>query len=663
MTDMYFDDKSGTADSQSVAVTEANVDPPKKENPFPKAMITVTEEKKKDFISWIDWWLLSMEGSIQAKITQWADEEKDYRAKSLGPQTLPYQGACGDVVPAIAMAVDPIHARLDTGIFKSDPVFRVKGLKKSVLKYTNSVERFIDFYQKHKLKLRQVASPRILECTKHGTMVFKTIYDREQYKVKTYDKAWNVVTKEVTRFAGPRIRGISLNDFWFPAYHQFLEDCPIVAERQRVVYDDLAIAEQSGKLVDCAKIKDFLSNDRTVLEEERARSTNLQDAGPWLARQIEIFEIWCRYDIDGDGTPERLVLTYHRPTQTILQLRYNYYFHQRYPYTVIPYSVTNDSLYGIGIAEMVRPFQDMLTKWQRMATDNAYLANIRMFIARKDSGIEEVPKLYAGRTFFVDKPKEDFISFAAAEVYNSTLTERQNLFGLSEKRTGVSDYLTGRESPIVGSRATATSTMALIQEGTRRVEEVLENVRIGFAEMIEMCMYIWMQFGTDSLEDIAFGDDQVAADVKDFFDSIGPENVNGGIAIDLSATDAANNRSAQQQMQLSIIQVMMQYLEKLLAAGAQALEAQQSMPIYAAMIGEVMTAARKMFKDLLAKYDIPNPDDYLPDLEKFLGGTQQGGAGGTIPPDTGPLVAPGVQVSPAAHPSIVGSISSLAGGL
>jgi hypothetical protein len=268
---------------------------------------------------------------------------------------------------------------------------------------------------------------------------------------------------------------------------------------------------------------------------------------------------------------------------------------------------------------MVLPFQQALTKWHQMATDNAYLANIRMFIVKRNSGIEEVPRLYAGRCFFVDDPKSDFIPFAAGDTYPTTLTERQNLFGMVEKRTGVSDYLTGRESPIIGSRATATSTLALIQEGTKRVEEVLENLRQGFAELIENCVYIWIQYGLEGLDETVFGDDEIGVKLRELFTTVlTEENVNGAIAIDLSATDASGNRQAMQQMQLMIIQTMMQYLEKLLAAGQAALQAQQVQPQLTAMIVDVMKAAREMFKDLLNRYDVRNPEDYLPELEKYL---------------------------------------------
>lgn len=628
---------------------------------FPPPILNVDEDHLNNFKIWLRQWIMDLQSSQADKLQTWADQEDAYRALPGPAQNKPFVGAARETIPAIAMAVDPIHARLDTGIFKNDPVFSFKALRKDATKYVNSLEEFFDFYQRHKLKLRQVASPRLLECTKLGTCVFKTVYDRESYKIRTYDVKNNyaIIERQEVRFSGPRVFGISLGDILFPPDYESLEDCPIVIERQRTTLQKLLKAQAAGKVANIDKIKNQVqTNQRNVLETAREDATEHKPARRY-PDELEVFEAWCDYDIDGDGDVEHLVATYHFHTNELIQLRLNWYFHQSYPYTVIPYSVANGTLYGIGICEMVLPFQDALTKWHRMATDNAYLANIRMFIVKKESGIEEVPRLYAGRCFFVDDPRSDFIPFSAGDIYPSTLSERQNLFGMVEKRTGVSDYLTGRESPIIGTRATATSTLALIQEGTRRVEEVLENIRLGMADIALKCIYIWFQYGLEGIDDLVFGSDQIALDVKDFFSQNSIENINGAIAVDLTATDAAGSRQALQQMQLQIINVMMGYMEKLLQAGQLALQAQQQQPALAAMIADVMSASRRMFTDLLQKYDIRNPEDYIPDLEKYLGtgqsnipGPNDGGAPAGIPsgsPAVGgvPAVRP-----PGAGPSV-----------
>jgi hypothetical protein len=632
---------------------------------YPDPIIQLDEAKMQTFKGWLDIWLETLISEQQAKLLQWAEEERSYRALSDGPRMDPYEGACGDVVPAIAMAVDPIHARLSTGIFKSDPVFRLKPLRKSYTKIIGGMERWIEYYQKYKLNLRNIAAPRLFEFAKHGTMVYKTIYDRDTYKIKSYDDQWNVVDKQVTRFSGPRVIGIPLQNFLFPARYQTVHECPIVAERLVVTMSDLLRMQEAKKITNVEKLEGqemLMGND---LEIEQQESSNHQEVVEQTKLYLELHEIWCDYDIDGDGIPESLVVTYHKPTQTILQLRYNWYFHQRKPYTVIPYTVAAASLWGVGIAEMTRPFQEQLTTWHRIATDNAYLANIRMFITKKENGIENRPKLYSGRVFRVDDPKTDFIPFAAADIYNSTLAERQNLFGLAEKRTGISDYLTGRESPVIGSRATATSTLALIQEGTRRVEEVLENIRQGFAEIMQNCIAIWIQYGLDGLDDLVFGDDELVGQLREFFASVRSENVDGALAIDLTATDAANNKTAQQQMQLAIIQVMMGYLEKLVPLSQMALQAKMQSPEMAEMLVEIMNSARNMFRDLLQKYDVRNPDDYLPDLEKYLTATVETGqqpAGGLEGLLAGTIRPPGLQVPAVPTPGVPGGGPTEVGG-
>lgn len=610
---------------------------------YPDAIIRLSDVKRQAIESHIRRWIEDLEAEQAPKQDEFVEIEKAYRARSSGPKDFPFVGACGDVVPLVAMAVDPIHARLDTGIFKSDPVFTLKPLKKSFVDILQSVQKFIEFYQKNRLNLRAVVSPRLLELAKLGTMALKTIYDRDTYSIRTYDTEWNVIDKEVTRFSGPRVVGVPIADLLFPAAYQYFQDVPFCAERQRMTYGRLMQAQASGYLTNVEKLKGQEVLERTPHEEALQEAANHHEADR-SDRFLVVYECWFDYDINDDGIEERLVATYSYDNCQLLQLRYNWYFHQRKPYTVIPYSVSNGTLYGIGIGEMSRHFQDSLTKWQQMATDNAYLANIRMYVTRKDSGLEDTLKVYAARNLKVEDPQKDIRELRLSDIYHSTLSERQNIFGLAEKRTGVSDYLTGRESPIVGSRATATSTLALIDEGTKRVEQVLENIRNGLAEVINNCIYLWMQYGLDEIDDIVFGDDQIAADVKTFFGMLNNGNLEGAIAVDLTASDASQNRAAKQQMRLAIINTMMQYLTQVTEMGAQAIQMKDQAPQVAAFYGEVAEASRKMFRDLLNDYDIRNPEEYLPDLEAHLanpsGPGGPGGLEGSAPAAAGPQGVP-----------------------
>lgn len=631
MTSIYVDIEnlpSGSVDDDGDG--DVTIPLPAQGNPYPDPILKLPKAKLDALQIWLDGWLVDLQAAHDEKVNQWAKEELLYRAQSEGPKSVPFEGACGDVIPLIAMGVDPVYARIDTSIFKANPIFHIKPLTNAVRDIAPHLETFINHYARFTMDMRRVIAPRLLELVKHGTCVLKTVYEHTQYDINTYDKSakpWKVVRKSVTRYRGPRVYGVSLDDFMFPAHYQDVQDCPIVVERQRVTLDELRIAEKSGLIANVKAIANAQNVQMTALEDQRAESVRHIDPQA-TNRYHEVYEIWCKYDINGDGIPESLVITYHKSLRVILQLRYNWYFHQKYPYTVIPYSITNDSLYGLGIAEMAGPFQDMATKLYRNSVDNGYLANCRMFIRKREGGLERGFKIAAGNTIWVDDPK-DVIPFALGDIYPSTLQLQQNIFGFNEKRTGISDYLTGRESPIVGSRATATSTLALIQEGTRRVEEVLENVRVGLSEVMLNCLWIWMQYTTHRVEEEVFGGgSDVANAVLEFFENTSELDFAGKFNIELATADATTNRQAQQQMQLAIIQVMMNYFQKIVEVGQLGLSAEQTQPDLAALIAEVAGSSRKLFRDLLTKYDIPNPDDYLPDLQKFLvgGNNEESGA-------------------------------------
>ncbi len=611
-------------DLDSMGVTETN------EAPKPvKAILPMSEKKAGELTRWLDEQMNALIIEQETKIQEFAIYEQAYRAMPEKPKDVPFANACTDVMPLIASAVDPVFARLDTGIFRQDPPFRVGALRKSMKQYEIPLQKFTNYYMKHIIDLRKTSQPRLLELAKFGTCVFYIDYRHKKQKVKIYDSEGKPQTEERTTFCGPVIEGVELSDFFFGALHQDIQECPIVFRRIRTTVDKLRALEYQEWITGVDKISAFGGRHERSTMEDTLEAT--QNHGTNIAadeNEIIVYEAFFHYDHDGDGHTDLLRAVIYKDagkennaTQpiTLLQLRLHDAWHGRYPFVVIPYNTNNQSIYGTGLGETTYPFQLAVTRFHQLATDNAFIANARMFaIKRNTPGIEGDVKPYAGKTFHVENPQTDIAPVQLGEIYPSTLTERQNLIGLAEKRTGVSDYLTGRESPIIGSRATATSTLALIQEGTKRVEQVMENIRGGYAEMIEMCFHLWAQYGTYDVLDYAFGDEETGAKVDEFFKSVAPRaRLRGAFTVDIGVTDATTNRQVQQQQQLALINVMQMYLEKLVQLGQLSIQMAQT-PQMLELIKEVIKSANLMFKDLLVKYDIQNAEDYLPDILKLF---------------------------------------------
>ena len=623
----------------------------------PKALIQISEEKRVALTQWLDQWIRDLTAAQADKLVEWAELEHAYRALPDGDNGMPYQGACKDTVPVIAMAVEPVHARLETGIFKADPLVNARPIRKSAKKYTQALQHWFGFYFTKIVPLQKVASPALLEQCKLGTMVIKVPYEQEYCKAKFYNAKGEVESREYLKFRGPRPKMVSIKDLLFPAHYQHLQQCPCVFERQRTTIQALKKQEYNEWITNVDKVLGHAGGVTSdEVEEARAQSANHTTNSSDMQGQDEIvvYECWFHYDLDlpadkpqnNSKYPLALTALFHPDSGTLLSLKYNPYYHQRFPYVVVPYTIANGTLYGVGIGEMASTFQRSITNLHRNAVDNTYLANCRGFIRKRSSVTAEKPiQVYAGFTIWCDDINE-VKPFELANVYQSTIQERQNLFGMVEKRTGVSDYLTGRESPALGSRATATSTLALIQEGTRRVEQVIGNERAGFQEVFEMCMWIWAQFGLGDLDDYLFSDEETGALLDEFFKSVlRPDNVGTMFTIDISPTDATTARQVQQQMQLGLIQMMTQYMQQLLQVGQLAIQAQaQGLTPVRDMVEAIVRSAQVMYRDLLDKFDLPNAEQYLPDILQFISAQPAGGAGATgIPgqlPGVNPMAAP-----------------------
>lgn len=138
-SEFEFEDRGGTKGMGSPAEgplerddsSPADSSPP----PFPEPILKLDQEKLDEFKVWLDEWILQLESAQSEKQQEFAELEKLYRARGAASKAFPFDGACADEIPVVAMAVDPIHARLETTIFKNDPVFKLKALKKSILPY------------------------------------------------------------------------------------------------------------------------------------------------------------------------------------------------------------------------------------------------------------------------------------------------------------------------------------------------------------------------------------------------------------------------------------------------------------------------------------------------------------------------------------------------
>lgn len=639
--------------------------------PYPKPILQLPPATMERIAQYLADHIQALLGKHEQLERVYAQIETAYRALPIEDDGFPFKGRAVETIPIIASSIDPIHARLNVGVNKQDPVIRVKPITPRMIPFAEALQTWVNFRRKNVLDMPRHTGPAYLELCKLGTCIFKTVFDVEEVWVTGYTQpGWKVERKKVKRWDGARVFAVPAADVFWPAGYQLAEELPLIVERQRFTPDELMIASDGdAPKLDRAAVLRILP-DATIgarAPVEAARDEASFD-GPTIHEEvITVYEVWFDYDLGYDpadpdskrSAPEKLVATIDLDSHELLQLRYNWYFHQRHPYTITPYSLVNGSLRGQGIGEMALAAQEAITRWYRIASDNAYLANIRMWASPKGVLREQRLQTFAGRVIPLNDPVKDLREIRLADVYPSTMNERSYLDQMTQRRTGSNDYMGGNESPVVGSRATATSTLALIQEGSRRVEEVMENVRRGETDVALKCLSLDLQYGPGAVFERVFGGTPVGQRLREFFASTSVEELYQGISLELAAADSGGSQAARQQTYLAIAQQVQAFTDRMITLGQSAFQAANAGDMDAAgLFVDALNTHRRALLEVFKSNGIPDAEDFLPDIandvaeaaQRALSRPPAPDAGGT--PDAGGPAAAGVGGQPGGAPAV-----------
>jgi hypothetical protein len=624
-------------------------------------ILKLPDDVLNDVKNFVSSWFRIADAEHSEKVSRWKVLEKQYAAEMPASRNFPFEGASRVVIAVTAEAANPIYSRLINSICGQVPMFIVKATKKEMVDYVKPLQDWMEFYIRNVERIREEVKQALQEHVILGTSVYKTVRDKDVRHRKSYGPdGKTILEQDVVVFDGPKTYWVPLDDFLVPEAGANVQDAPAVFHRARVSWQTLKAWELSGKVQDVNEIQQYYVSHRTEIAEYRS---SLQKASINYLEEYELYEVWFDYDIDRSGQAVPLIGLWEPMSERFIQLRLNWYFHQRRPFTVIPFMPVAGRIYGRGVGDMAEPYQEEVTTLHRIRDDNGVLANTRMYIAKRNApGMEKRPRIYTGKTFFVDDPTKDLIPFAAADIYPSLVQEEMVLQGHMEKLIGVGDYMQGRESPIAGSRATATSTLALIQEGNKRVQQVMDEIHEGFKEIINYHVEIWNQFGVGDLPFKVLGE-EAGRQVVEILTQPDKLELLGGIGFELSVSNATQNKEIQKQLILSLIQILQGYYDRLIQ-GAMIVANPQVPPLVKQTVEEVAKAQHALLKRTVELFDTKNLDEVLPNLEALIelgqrltGALGPGGAPGAPGDTAGALEVGGMGAAGSAATTGAGEVS------
>ena len=228
---------------------------------------------------------------------------------------------------------------------------------------------------------------------------------------------------------------------------------------------------------------------------------------------------------------------------------------------------------------------------------------------------------------------------------------------MGERRSGQSDIQFGNMQSMP-SRTPATSMMSLLQEGNRRFDLSLKDMRIDCLARIGLrTLQNLQQFAADPRTN-PDGSRFLALAVQTLGEPEGSlvaqvlqmplEDVAAGLGVSLTATSGMANKEIEKQSFLALVQLQAQMGQQFIQLAQIAANPQviQMMPALAEVAKQVFSGFSELQRRLLEQYDIRNPEDILVDAAVLQSAAQTVGAGQLITPGTNGGAMPGAQGAP-----------------
>lgn len=493
----------------------------------------------------------------------WQKWLRIYRASPLfGTKTYPLAHSSNVVVALAAIYTDQVVAKIMQSIFQPDPLWIVNELNRRTAPAAKPYERWLDWNRKNTWDEYRCVKPFVQDVVKLGTGI---VYN--DYRVETiyrYDDAQKVTVESGFR-RGPRPVWVPREDFLLPIGFNDIQTAPWCAHRVWLSWDMLERWSHQQIITNLDKLKGASDDESQLRIDRRKNHEHMSDGSgddrfgvwsPWY--------VWFNRDLDRDGWPECYVMLLHSGERAILRLQSNPSPSATRPYVSSRFIEIEGEFDGMGIPEQVESLQEEASTIHNQRRDRSHLANIVMYKGSATGNLPNTIRPESGKVIKVLDPK-DLQEFHPSSNVAEQEFEEQSVVKLAELRVGLNDPGLGKSTSPVG-RAAATTMMALMQEGARRFDLNVSDIRMALGEQGHQITELWQVYGVPEPDEAGSPenvlDENDAKIVRELL--LQPVSLRGLIAIQLNVSTAAVNREVEKQSNIQLYQIVQGYMQQVL---------------------------------------------------------------------------------------------------
>jgi len=590
--------------------------------------------RKAAFEQWFAQELHNALADRQGVERKWADWMEQYDAPRRAAADFPFPGASNEELPLTAMHFEPVLAQFIQSIHAPRNIWTAIDLSGQFTDSVNAITEYLTVIDQLFLKMRRVNQRAFPDLILLGTAAWHPTWLFERRKQKKYDENLNVITETVI-INQPTVQHLPLGDFIWPANAWDIDpDAPVaparwVGHRIKLTENQLRARAKGQEPFlpnyDSAITKTVLTRESEEEEIVEGKTRDIDELRPSFDRKIELFEIECRWDVDGDGIDEDVIVVWYQKMGVILRAIHNPWMHGKRLYEVEQY-IKTFSLLGKGIASMDEMMQAVGSKILNAQIDNVLLANTRMFGFPQGAMIRPDEPIYPGKGWPLG-PGEKIQEIKMGEVYPSLFQVLREIITMGEQRTSVSELRQGDISGLP-SRTPATSVLSLLREGNKKFDMIMGNMRAGALANIGKRVFQMIaqrhQGGDSKWAALArekLGEEDAAKVISALDEPM--VVLEDGLGFEMTATSGQVNKEVEKQSLIGLAQFLAQAYPQMNQAaqlmGDQQLAAQTAVSTF--------NGGREVLMRLLEAFDIQNPERYLPPAAGQQGGAQPGAPG------------------------------------
>lgn len=576
----------------------------------------------------------------------WDRALEHYEGKSRA-RDWPWKYASNAIIPIIPTHTDAIEARLYNTCTGQDPKFLISpwgtGEMASgwtVEDFTKEMQRLSKYLEREELPVDDILELAIKIMTKYGDSILYIPWEQEEdayYELNEDGTEWEKqeggykVNKPVVKVVHPK-------DFIIPIYEtgvNAVQEARFIGYRYVLTPQMLELYTKNGFYDEkCAKElrKSFYPDEEkkdneqkdyfptggdgriyTPEEFQRRREERVGLARRETEGQLEMYHIFAREDLDGDGIAEDVEFHIHRWSGRVPRITYPAYHHRKRPFVQLSYAKRDGVFYSMGVPEMLFNVADVLNTTIRDILDNNKIQNTKAFLVRIGSGLQEGFRAYPGRMIFVNNIETDFRPIdMGSGGSNTSVGDLATMQSWGERRTGISDFNLGQEKT---GRTPATTTLALLEEANKRIDLVVRRLRVGLEEFWSQVLQLYMQYGSADLARAVEGVEGSRI-LEETWSALTTDEIRKRVVIRSQASTQNLNRAIRRQESMALfgqLQVWYEMVERMATMLSQTTD-----PSFRELYTAFLEGGREVMTQFYDSFDIKSQDNVNPNFVEMV---------------------------------------------